>query len=157
MGKLETAVFAAGCFWNVEVAFRNVDGVKDVTVGYTGGHAANPTYEQVCSQQTKHAEAVQVKYDPDEVSYRKLLAVFWDLHDPTTLNRQGPDIGEQYRSAIFYHGDGQRKACEAAKAAHQKALGKAIVTEIVPAADFWPAEEYHQRFLEKRGLATCKI
>lgn len=152
MSKLETATFAAGCFWNVEVEFRNVDGVKDVNVGYTGGQAEHPTYEQVCGGGTGHAEAVHVTFDPNEVTYDALLKVFWNLHDPTTANRQGPDVGEQYRSAIFVHSNSQRETAESSKSARQQELAQPIVTEITEAAAFWPAEDYHQRYLEKRGF-----
>lgn len=155
----ELATFGAGCFWGVEVTFRNVPGVKGATVGYLGGTLANPTYRDVCTGRTGHAEVVQVKYDPAEISYDKLLDVFWENHDPTTLNRQGPDIGTQYRSAIFYHTPEQQRAAEQSKA-RQEASGRfrrAIVTEITPASTFYPAEDYHQRYLEKRGLASCHI
>lgn len=153
------ATFAAGCFWGVEAAFRQLHGVKDTAVGYTGGHTANPTYEQVCTDRTGHAEVVQVEFDPDEVSYEKLLAVFWQSHDPTQLNRQGPDHGSQYRSAIFYHTPEQQAAAEASKeqltASGQ--FNRPIVTQIVPAAEFYRAEEYHQQYLEKRGGANCGL
>jgi len=153
------ATFAMGCFWGVEVTFRNTEGVRDAIVGYTGGATKNPTYEDVCSGRTGHAEGVLVTYDPAKVSYDHLLEVCWANHDPTTLNRQGPDVGTQYRSAIFYHSEAQREAAEASKAA-QEASGRfqrPIVTQIAPAAPFTPAEEYHQRYLEKRGLASCHI
>lgn len=153
----EQATFAMGCFWGVEVTFRNTPGVKDAIVGYTGGHTANPTYQEVCSDATGHAEAILVTYDPAEISYEDLLKVFWDNHNPTTLNRQGPDVGTQYRSAIFYHSAAQKAAAEASKAAMAGRFPRPIVTEIVPAAPFYPAEEYHQRYLEKRGLASCHI
>lgn len=153
----EQATFAMGCFWGVEVTFRNTPGVKDAIVGYTGGHTANPTYQEVCSDATGHAEAILVTYDPAEISYEDLLKVFWDNHNPTTLNRQGPDVGTQYRSAIFYHSDAQKAAAEASKTAMAGRFPRPIVTEIVPAAPFYPAEEYHQRYLEKRGLASCHI
>ena len=155
----ELATFGAGCFWGVEVTFRNVPGVKDVLVGYLGGTMANPTYRDVCTGRTGHAEVVQVTYDPAEVSYDKLLDVFWENHDPTTLNRQGPDVGTQYRSAIFYHSPEQQREAEASKA-HLEQSGRfrrPIVTEITPASAFYPAEDYHQRYLEKRGLASCHI
>ena len=153
------ATFAAGCFWGVEAAFRNTEGVTRTLVGYTGGHLANPTYEQVCSDTTGHAEAVEVEYDPSRVSYSDLLKVFWENHDPTQRNRQGPDVGSQYRSAIFWHDEEQRRAAEESKAAEQ-ASGRhtrPIVTEIVQAVPFYEAEDYHQQYLEKRGLATCRI
>jgi peptide methionine sulfoxide reductase msrA/msrB len=157
--KTETATFAAGCFWGVEATFRQIKGVKATAVGYTGGHLENPTYKDVCTDQTGHAEAVQVEYDPKEVSYERLLQVFWENHDPTTVNRQGPDAGTQYRSAIFYHSPEQKAAAEAAKR-HLAASGKyrsEIVTEILPAATFWKAEDYHQQYLEKRGRSTCHL
>jgi peptide-methionine (S)-S-oxide reductase len=156
---MERATFAAGCFWGVEAAFRQTPGVKSTAVGYTGGQTAHPTYEQVCTDRTGHAEAVQVEFDPAEVSYDALLNVFWQNHDPTQLNRQGPDFGSQYRTAIFFHSPEQQQAAEASKerlAASGK-FQRPIVTEIVPATEFFPAEEYHQQYLEKRGLATCHI
>ena len=153
----EQATFAAGCFWGVEAAFRNTPGVLETTVGYCGGHAHNPTYEDVCSGNTAHAEAVQVRFDPAQVSYAQLLQVFWDNHDPTQVNRQGPDIGTQYRTAIFYHDPQQAAVARASKAEEDKSgrHAKPIATEIVPAATFYRAEEYHQQYLEKRGIATC--
>jgi peptide-methionine (S)-S-oxide reductase len=156
---MEKATFAAGCFWGVEAAFRNVEGVTATAVGYTGGTTENPTYEQVCTDRTGHAEAVEVEYDPRRVSYDKLLEVFWGEHDPTQKNRQGPDVGTQYRTAIFTHSPEQKAAAEASRDALSKSgkFSRPIVTEIVPAVRFWPAEEYHQRYLEKRGLATCRI
>src|SRR5213596_947810 len=159
MIKTEKATFAAGCFWGVEAAFRQVEGVRSTAVGYMGGTLKNPTYRDVCTDQTGHAEAVEVTYDPSKVSYDDLLNVFWQLHDPTTLNRQGPDVGTQYRSAIFFHDAEQEAAAKASKGALQKSgtYKKPIVTEIVPASEFWPAEEYHQQYLEKRGLAHCTI
>lgn len=153
----EQATFAAGCFWGVEAAFRQTPGVLETTVGYCGGHAHNPTYEDVCSGNTAHAEAVQVRYDPAQVSYDQLLQVFWDSHEPTQINRQGPDIGTQYRTAIFYHDPQQAAAARASKAEEDKSgrHQKPIATEIVPAAIFYRAEEYHQQYLEKRGMASC--
>lgn len=153
MAKTEQATFAAGCFWGVETAFRKVPGVIDVTVGYTGGHAPEPTYEQVCSSDTGHAEAVAVEFDPEQVSYERLLEVFFATHDPTQVNRQGPDIGTQYRSAIFTHSEEQARAAEAAKRALDESgrLGRPVATEILPADRFWRAEEYHQRYEERRG------
>lgn len=148
--KYETATFAAGCFWGVEAAFQKVEGVKSTLVGYTGGHFKNPTYKDVCSDKTDHAEAVQIAYDPNIVSYENLLEVFWRIHDPTTRNRQGPDIGTQYRSAIFFHTPKQAVAAKLSKAKLQKKIKKRVVTEIKPAAVFYKAEEYHQRYLEKR-------
>jgi peptide methionine sulfoxide reductase msrA/msrB len=159
-GKWEKATFAAGCFWGVEAAFRRVKGVRATIVGYTGGTAENPGYKQVCTGTTGHAEAVLVEYDPAVVSYEELLDVFWNTHDPTTLNRQGPDIGSQYRSAVFYHTPAQQAAATAAKEELKKSgrFGQRdIVTEIVPASAFYRAEEYHQQYLEKKGLATCGI
>jgi peptide-methionine (S)-S-oxide reductase len=155
----EKATFAAGCFWGVEAAFRQVPGVVATTVGYSGGRTKNPTYEEVCSDDTGHAEALQVEYDPARVTYEKLLDVFWNEHDPTQLNRQGPDVGTQYRSAIFFSTPQQRDAATRSKDALEKSgrYRKPIATEITPASEFYPAEEYHQRYLEKRGLATCKI
>lgn len=149
------ATFALGCFWGPEVTFRAVEGVTDVTVGYTGGHTENPTYEQVCSGTTGHAEAVRVEYDPQRVSYEELLEFFWDRHNPTTRNRQGPDVGEQYRSAIFYHDEPQKRAALESRENLENSgrYSGRVVTEIEPAGPFYPAEEYHQRFLEKRGQA----
>jgi peptide-methionine (S)-S-oxide reductase len=139
------------------VEFRNTIGVHDALAGYMGGDLENPTYEQVCTDRTGHAEVVEVKFDPDEISYEDLLDVFWGLHDPTQLNRQGPDVGRQYRSAIFVYDDEQRKVAEASKERAQANFDKPIVTSIEPASTFWKAEDYHQRYLEKRGLATCRI
>jgi peptide-methionine (S)-S-oxide reductase len=151
------ATFAAGCFWQVEADFRQVEGVTRTTAGYTGGTLDRPTYEDVCTDRTGHAEAVEVEFDPQVVSYEQLLEVFWAGHDPTQLNRQGPDIGTQYRSAIFVHDEGQDRAARASKDRAQERLDRRVVTEILPAAAFWPAEEYHQRYLEKRGLASCTL
>jgi peptide-methionine (S)-S-oxide reductase len=153
----ETATFGAGCFWGVEIAFRNVPGVTDTAVGYEGGTLPNPTYEDVCSHTTGHAEVVQVDFDPEEVSYDELLDVFWDVHDPTQVNRQGPDVGSNYRSVIFFHSPEQRERALESKARVQTRFDRSIATEITPASDFWPAEEYHQQYLVKRGLATCRI
>lgn len=158
--KLETATFGAGCFWGVEETFRKLPGVKDTAVGYMGGDLENPSYEDVCSDQTGHAEVVQVVFDPLEVSYEKLLEVFWKNHNPTTMNRQGPDVGTQYRSVIFYQNGKQAEAAENSKESLQNTelfKNRKIVTEIVPASTFWRAEEYHQRYLQKRGLETCHI
>ena len=155
----ELATFGAGCFWGVDVTFRNTPGVKDAIVGYLGGTLANPTYKDVCTGRTGHAEVVQVEYDPAEVTYDKLLDVFWGNHNPTTLNRQGPDVGTQYRSAIFYHTHEQKRLAEESKA-RLGASGRfrnPIVTEITAASTFYPAEDYHQRYLEKRGLASCHV
>ncbi len=148
------ADFAAGCFWHVEEAFRLLDGVIDTEVGYEGGHKENPTYEEVCSHTTGHAETVRVHYDPRRISYEQLLAVFWSIHDPTQLNRQGPDIGDNYRSAIFYHDDAQREAAEKSKKALEEEgrYSRPIVTQIVPASKFWRAEEYHQKYFARRGI-----
>ena len=153
----ETATFGAGCFWGVEVAFRNVPGVLDTAVGYEGGTLPNPTYEDVCSKTTGHAEVVQVEFDPDEVSYDQLLDVFWDEHDPTQVNRQGPDVGSNYRSVIFFHSPEQQEQALASKARVQARFDRPVATEITPASDFWRAEEYHQQYLVKRGRATCRI
>ncbi|RMD65304.1 MAG: peptide-methionine (S)-S-oxide reductase [Alphaproteobacteria bacterium] len=155
---MATATFAAGCFWGVEAAFRRLDGVIDTCVGYTGGTTPDPTYEDVCSGRTGHAEAVRITYDPQRISYEALLDTFWAIHDPTQRDRQGPDVGTQYRSAIFTHDAAQDAAARASKA-QQEASGRfarPIVTEIVPAGAFYRAEEYHQRYLEKRGAATCR-
>jgi peptide-methionine (S)-S-oxide reductase len=156
---LAKATFAAGCFWGVEAAFRQIDGVTATAVGYAGGSVPNPTYEDVCSGATGHAEAVQVEYDPSVVSYEQLLDVFWNAHNPTTRNRQGPDIGTQYRSVIFYHDPLQEKYARESMARLQaeKRFRNPIVTEIVPAGEFHRAEEYHQQYLERRGLASCHI
>jgi peptide-methionine (S)-S-oxide reductase len=153
------ATFAAGCFWGVEAAFRQLPGVLQTAVGYTDGQTKNPTYEQVCTDRTGHAEAVDIDYDPAALSYDKLLEVFWTNHDPTQLNRQGPDFGSQYRSAIFYHTAEQKAAAEASKQALADSgkLRRPIVTQIVPAAEFYRAEEYHQQYLEKRGQSSCHI
>jgi peptide-methionine (S)-S-oxide reductase len=155
----QLATFGAGCFWGVEVAFRNVPGVKDAKVGYLGGTLENPTYRDVCTGRTGHAEVVQVEYDPTQVTYDRLLDVFWENHDPTTLNRQGPDVGTQYRSAIFYHTPEQKRAAEESKSRLEASgrLRRPVVTEITDASTFYPAEDYHQRYLEKRGLASCHI
>jgi peptide-methionine (S)-S-oxide reductase len=152
----QTATFAAGCFWGVEDAFRRVPGVVDVVSGYTGGHVKNPTYRQVCSHTTGHAEAVNVTFDPERVDYDTLLKVFWQIHDPTQLNRQGPDVGDQYRSAIFTHDDAQQRAAIASRDRERPNHSRPIVTQIEPATYFWPAEEYHQRYFEKNGGA-CHI
>jgi peptide-methionine (S)-S-oxide reductase len=156
---MATATFGAGCFWGVEAEFRRTPGVVATAVGYEGGHLANPTYKDVCSDSTGHAEVVKVEYDPEKVSYDALLKVFWENHDPTTLNRQGPDFGTQYRSVIFFHSPEQETAALASKASLDSSgrFRRPIVTQIVPAGDFWRAEEYHQQYLEKRGQATCHI
>ncbi len=154
-----TATFAAGCFWGVEAAFRQTPGVTATRVGYSGGEAKNPTYRLVCTDTTGHAEAVEVTYDPDKVGYDDLLRVFWENHNPTQLNRQGPDVGTQYRTAIFYHGQEQKDAALASKERLELSgtFRRPIVTEIVEAPTFYEAEDYHQQYLEKRGLATCHI
>lgn len=156
---MQKATFGAGCFWGVEAAFRQLQGVISTSVGYTGGSLKNPTYENVCSGNTGHAEAVEVIYDPARISYEQLLQVFWENHDPTTLNRQGPDIGAQYRSAIFYHTPEQMAAALAAKEKLQASgrYKRPIVTEITAASPYYLAENYHQQYLEKRGLASCHI
>jgi peptide-methionine (S)-S-oxide reductase len=153
------ATFAAGCFWGVEATFRQIPGVTATRVGYTGGETKNPTYKDVCTDTTGHAEAVEVDYDPEKVSYEDLLNVFWENHDPTQLNRQGPDFGNQYRSAIFYYSPEQEQAAKASKEKLEKSgqFSRPIVTQIVPAVTFYEAEDYHQQYLEKRGLATCHI
>jgi peptide-methionine (S)-S-oxide reductase len=156
---MEKATFAAGCFWGVEATFRAMPGVSSTRVGYTGGQTDSPTYKEVCTDRTGHAEAVEVDFDPAKVSYNDLLKVFWENHDPTQLNRQGPDWGTQYRSAIFFHSPQQQADAQASKEALEKAhtFSKPIVTQIVPAVTFFPAEDYHQQYLEKRGLASCHI
>lgn len=153
------ATFAAGCFWGVEDAFRLIKGVSDATVGYTGGHTANPTYREVCTDRTGHAEAVELEFDPKEVSYDELLAAFFQAHDPTQLNRQGPDYGTQYRSAIFFHDAAQETAAREAKEKLETAhvFDRPIVTQIVPAGPFYRAEECHQRYFEKNGLRSCHL
>jgi peptide-methionine (S)-S-oxide reductase len=153
----EKATFAAGCFWGVEIDFRNTPGVTAAQVGYSGGHAENPTYEQVCSGTTGHAEAVEITFDPSEISYAELVDKFWELHDPTQVNRQGWDVGTQYRSAIFTHTPEQAEIAAESKARAQASFARPIATEIVPATTFWPAEEYHQQYLVKQGRATCRI
>lgn len=156
---MEKATFAAGCFWGVEETFRQLPGVIETTVGYLGGHTANPTYKDVCTDETGHAEVVQVTFDPSKVSYEKLLDTFWSAHDPTTLNRQGPDIGTQYRSAIFFHSPEQERQARASKEKMQGSgkFKRQLVTEITSAPTFYPAEEYHQKYLAKRGLSHCHI
>lgn len=153
------ATFAAGCFWGVEANFRRLQGVISATSGYIGGHTPDPTYQDVCTDRTGHAEAVEIEFDPSKISYDKLLDAFWSLHDPTTPNRQGPDVGTQYRSAIFYHDAEQEKAAIASRERAQKSgrFRRPIVTEIVPAEKFYPAEEYHQRYYEKHNLHGCGI
>jgi peptide-methionine (S)-S-oxide reductase len=155
---MQRATFAAGCFWGVEETFRQAKGVHSTRVGYSGGTLPHPTYQDVCTDRTGHAEAVEVEFDPAEVSYRDLLRVFWEMHDPTTLNRQGPDTGSQYRSAIFFHTPEQEADARASKEELERSgrHRRPIVTEILPAAEFWPAEEYHQCYLAKRGQAHCE-
>jgi peptide-methionine (S)-S-oxide reductase len=160
MMTLDKATFAGGCFWHVEATFRKVKGVVSTRVGYTGGKLENPTYKDVCTDRTGHAEAIEVEYDSAVVAYDDLLSVFWDIHDPTTVNRQGPDVGSQYRSVIFYHSPGQKAAALASKErlqATDRYRQQKIITEIVPATAFYPAEDYHQRYFEKRGLASCGV
>ena len=156
---MEKATFAAGCFWGVEATFRAMPGVLSTRVGYTGGQTDNPTYKEVCTDRTGHAEAVEVDFDPAQVSYTDLLKIFWENHDPTQINRQGPDWGTQYRSAIFFHTPQQQAAAQASKESLDKAhrYSKPIATQIAPAVTFYPAEDYHQQYLEKRGLASCHI
>ena len=151
------ATFGAGCFWGVEAAFRRLDGVRQTSVGYAGGTTEHPTYEQVCSTATGHAEVVEVIYDPERVPYEQLLTVFFVEHDPTQLNRQGPDVGDQYRSVVFVHDAAQRAAAESARDRLQRRLARTVTTRIEDAPTFWPAEDYHQRYLEKRGLASCHL
>jgi len=155
----EIATFGAGCFWGIEAAFRKVPGVLDAAVGYSGGQTQNPTYREVCTDTTGHAEVVQVTFDPQKVSYEQLLDVFWGIHDPTQVNRQGPDYGKQYRTAIFFHTPEQEAAARKSKQALEASgkLRRPIATEITQAGTFWRAEEYHQRYLEKRGAASCHI
>ena len=153
----ELATLGGGCFWCLEAVFKDLKGVDSVVSGYAGGDLANPTYEQVCGGRTGHAEVVQVEYNPVEVSYDQLLDAFWEMHDPTTLNRQGWDVGTQYRSAIFFHDAEQERAAQASKEALQGRSKKRIVTEITPTSTFYPAEEYHQRYLEKQGRASCHV
>jgi peptide-methionine (S)-S-oxide reductase len=160
MTSNKVAIFGAGCFWGVESAFRGLDGVVDVAVGYAGGTVDQPTYRMVCSGKSGHAEVVRVEYDPSRVSFEKLLELFWQIHDPTTLNRQGPDIGTQYRSVIFYSDDRERATAEESKRRLDESgkFRRPIVTQIVPAAEFFPAEDYHQRYYEKMGMApSCGI
>jgi peptide-methionine (S)-S-oxide reductase len=155
----ETATFAAGCFWGVEEAFRTLPGVSATTVGYTGGSKREPTYKEVCTGTTGHAEAVRVEFDPEQVSYDQLLDVFWQNHDPTQVDRQGPDRGTQYRTEVFVHGPEQEAAAWASKEREEASgrHGRPIATRITPAADFWAAEDYHQQYLAKRGMAHCHI
>jgi peptide-methionine (S)-S-oxide reductase len=154
---MQQAIFAAGCFWGVQYYFDQVPGVVKTTVGYTGGHTENPSYEAVCTHTTGHAEALLVEFDPDKVSYDDLLQQFFRMHDPTELNRQGPDVGDSYRTAIFYFDDEQQAAAEAAKTTAQDHFDKPIVTEIAPATKFYPAEDYHQKYAERTGHGICHI
>jgi peptide-methionine (S)-S-oxide reductase len=155
----EIATFGAGCFWGIEAAFRRVPGVLDAAAGYSGGNTQNPSYQEVCTDSTGHAEVVQVTFDPEKISYDQLLGVFWTIHDPTQVNRQGPDYGKQYRTAIFFHSPEQEATAKKSKQALEASgkLRRPIATEITPAGPFWRAEEYHQRYLEKRGAASCHI
>ena len=155
----EIATFGAGCFWGIEAAFRRVPGVLDAAVGYSGGRTENPSYQDVCTDTTGHAEVVQVTFDPAKLSYEQLLDVFWTIHDPTQVNRQGPDYGKQYRTAIFFHSPEQEAAAKKSKQALEASgkLRRPVATEITAAGTFWRAEEYHQRYLEKRGAASCHI
>jgi peptide-methionine (S)-S-oxide reductase len=155
----EIATFGAGCFWGIEAAFRRVPGVLDAVVGYSGGHTQNPNYQDVCTDTTGHAEVVEVTFDNEKLSYDQLLNVFWTIHDPTQVNRQGPDYGKQYRTAIFFHSPEQEAAAKKSKQALEASgkLRRPVATEITPAGPFWRAEEYHQRYLEKRGAASCHI
>ena len=156
---MQKATFGAGCFWGVEEAFRQIKGVTTTRVGYMGGTMTNPTYHDVCTGRTGHAEVIEVEYDPFQVSYDELLKVFGDIHDPTQLNRQGPDVGAQYRSAIFFHTPEQEAAARASKERLQSSgrYNRPIVTEITPASEFWMAEEYHQQYLAKRGQKSCQL
>ncbi|MFS1512461.1 peptide-methionine (S)-S-oxide reductase MsrA [Chengkuizengella sp. SCS-71B] len=156
---MEKATFGAGCFWGVEATFQKIKGVSKTEVGYLGGTKGNPTYQEVCTGDTGHAEVVQLEFDPNIVSYEALLEVFWENHNPTTLNRQGPDIGTQYRSAIFYHSEEQKETADQSKQEKQNSgkYKKEIVTEITPASTFYKAEEYHQKYLEKKGLDSCQF
>ena len=152
---MEKATFGAGCFWGVEASFRELPGVVDAAVGYAGGTTDNPSYQAVCTDRTGHAEVVEVLFDPEKLSYEQLLDRFWSIHDPTTPNRQGPDVGSQYRSVIFFHSPEQEAAARRSKEAVQPRFKRPIVTDVEPAPAFWRAEEYHQRYLEKRGEAAC--
>ncbi|MAV37691.1 MAG: peptide-methionine (S)-S-oxide reductase [Planctomycetaceae bacterium] len=154
---MEKATFAAGCFWGVEHAFQQIPGVQSTAVGYTAGDLENPTYEQVCTDRTGHAEAVQIEYDPGQVSYDQLLDAFWQCHDPTQKNRQGPDVGTQYRTAVYYHSPQQQTTALASKESCQERYDRPIATEVAPAVVFWMAEDYHQQYLEKRGQASCHV
>jgi peptide-methionine (S)-S-oxide reductase len=156
---MEKATFAAGCFWGVEARFQQLPGVSATAVGYEGGSLASPTYQQVCTDRSGHAEAVEIDFDPSKISYQQLLDEFFALHDPTQLNRQGPDWGSQYRSVVFYHSPEQEKAAKEtiARFTAEKRFSKPVVTQVVPAETFWRAEDYHQKYLEKRGAVSCHI
>ncbi|MCY4672800.1 MAG: peptide-methionine (S)-S-oxide reductase MsrA [Bacteroidetes bacterium] len=154
---MEKATFGAGCFWGIEEMFRQLPGVTETAVGYSGGQTKNPTYHEVCSKHTGHAEVVSITFDPTQVTYAQLLDIFWNNHNPTTPNRQGPDVGSQYRSVIFYHSESQKTEAEASLTRFQARLTRPIVTEITPACTFYRAEEYHQQYLEKRGLTHCHL
>lgn len=158
MIKIEKATFAAGCFWGIESAFCQIEGVISTQVGYSGGHSENPTYDEVCKDKTGHAESVLIEFDSDIVSYDRLLELFWNIHDPTTLNRQGPDVGSQYRSIVFYHNEEQKNKAFALKEKLEKSgkFSKKIVTEIISETKFYKAEDYHQKYFHKRGIARCK-
>ncbi len=153
--KFECATFGAGCFWGVEETFRKIKGVRETSVGFMGGETKNPTYQEVCTDETGHAEVVRIEFDPSVVSYESLLKIFWANHDPTQLNRQGPDFGTQYRSVIFYYSPEQKKTAEKSRAYIQKKNEKPIMTQIVPASEFYRAEEYHQKYLMKKGVNVC--
>jgi peptide-methionine (S)-S-oxide reductase len=153
----EKAIFAAGCFWGVEAAFREVDGVVEAISGYTGGHTDRPSYREVCGDRTGHAEAVEVEFDPSKVSYERLLDVFWQIHDPTQVNRQGPDVGSQYRSGIFYLTPEQETEAKTSREQAQDRVSRPIATEITQASTFWPAEDYHQRYFEQHGFVGCHV
>ncbi len=157
MTETQQATFAAGCFWQVEIEFANTPGVLSTAVGYTGGSAESPSYEEVCTGRTGHAEAVHLTFDPEQVSFGELADKFFALHNPTQLNRQGPDVGHQYRSSIFFHSPEQEREAIAAKERAQTEHRNQVVTEIIPAVTFYPAEDYHQRYLEKRGMASCRV
>lgn len=154
---MQKAIFAAGCFWGVQYYFDQVPGVIKTTVGYTGGHTENPSYEAVCTHTTGHAEAVLIEFDPTKLSYEKLVRQFFRMHDPTQLNRQGPDVGDSYRSAIFYFDDGQRQTADQVKLELEPKFDKPIVTQIAPAAEFYPAEDYHQKYTERTGQGMCHV
>lgn len=155
--KTERAILAAGCFWGVEARFREVPGVVATAVGYTGGHTERPTYKQVCNTNTGHAEAIMIEFDPSAVTYSQILAIFWDIHNPTTMNRQGPDVGSQYRSAIYVLNDDQKTEALESKTSFQRKFSSPIVTEITKSSKFWPAETYHQQYHQKTGTAACPI